>query len=140
MTTAGPASLSNWPRKKRTALALSAAGLTVSLADPLDQVADDLGDELGVGRTATAIGRGPVASGARPADARPGRHLRGDLLQPCRSATRGPGLAWNTMFWGFCFALVLGVGSRPYLWRGQTTPGSSEDLDAPLARPAPGRR
>src|SRR5882757_5514211 len=79
----------------------------------------------------TAMGRGPVASGARPADARPGRHLRGDLLQPCRSATRGPGLAWNTMFWGFCFALVLRVGSRPYLWRGQTTPGSSEDLDAP---------
>jgi hypothetical protein len=48
--------------------------------------------------------------------------------------------AWNTVFWGFCFALVLGVGSRPYLWRGQTAPGSSEDLDAPLARPAPGRR
>jgi hypothetical protein len=44
-----------WPGKplelatqKRTALALSAAGLTVSLADPLDQVADDLGDELGI--------------------------------------------------------------------------------------------
>jgi hypothetical protein len=34
--------------QKRTALALSAAGLTVSLADPLDQVADDLGDELGI--------------------------------------------------------------------------------------------
>jgi hypothetical protein len=47
MTTAGPASLSNWPHK-RTALALSAAGLTVSLADPLDQVADDLGDEPGI--------------------------------------------------------------------------------------------
>jgi hypothetical protein len=44
-----------WPGKplelatqKRTALALSAAGLTGSLADPLDQVADDLGDELGI--------------------------------------------------------------------------------------------
>jgi hypothetical protein len=44
-----------WPGKplelatqKRTALALSAAGLTVSLADPRDQVADDLGDELAI--------------------------------------------------------------------------------------------
>lgn len=38
--------------------------------------------------------------------------------------------AWNTVFWGFCFALVFGAGSRPYLWRGQSTPGSWEHLDA----------
>jgi hypothetical protein len=44
--------------------------------------------------------------------------------------------AWNTVFWGFCFALVLGAGSRPYLWRGQTTPGSWEDLDAQPAKSA----
>ena len=38
--------------------------------------------------------------------------------------------AWNTVFWGFCFALVFGAGSRPYLWRGQTTPGSWEKVEA----------
>lgn len=32
--------------------------------------------------------------------------------------------AWSIVFWCFCFALVLGAGSRPYLWPGQTTPGS----------------
>jgi hypothetical protein len=37
--------------------------------------------------------------------------------------------AWNTVFWGFCFALVFGAGSRPYLWRGQTIPGSWENLE-----------
>ena len=37
------------------------------------------------------------------------------------------------MFWGFCFALVPGAGSRPYLWRGQPRPGSREDLNAPPA-------
>jgi hypothetical protein len=34
----------------------------------------------------------------------------------------------------FCFALVLGAGSRPYLWWGQTAPGSWEALDAPSAK------
>jgi hypothetical protein len=38
--------------------------------------------------------------------------------------------AWNTVFWGFCFALVFGAGSRHYLWRGQTTPGSWETVEA----------
>lgn len=36
--------------------------------------------------------------------------------------------AWHTVFWGFCFALIFGAGSSPYLWKGQTTPGSWEDL------------
>ena len=35
--------------------------------------------------------------------------------------------AWHTVFWGFCFALLYGIGSKPYLWAGQTTPGSWED-------------
>lgn len=48
MTTAGPGKPLELATQERTALALSAAGLTVSLADPLDQVADDLGDELGI--------------------------------------------------------------------------------------------
>jgi hypothetical protein len=37
---------------------------------------------------------------------------------------------WNTVFWGFCFALVFGAGSRPYLWKGQSTPGSWEEVSA----------
>lgn len=36
---------------------------------------------------------------------------------------------WHTVFWGFCFALLYGVGSKPYLWAGQRTPGTWEDLD-----------
>jgi hypothetical protein len=35
--------------------------------------------------------------------------------------------AWHTLFWGFCFALLFGVGSKPYLWAGQKTPGSWDD-------------
>lgn len=31
--------------------------------------------------------------------------------------------AWHTLFWGFCFVLLFGVGSKPYLWAGQRTPG-----------------
>ncbi len=41
--------------------------------------------------------------------------------------------AWHTVFWGFCFALLYGVGSSPYLWAGQRTPGTWEDVDAPAA-------
>jgi hypothetical protein len=37
---------------------------------------------------------------------------------------------WHTVFWGFCFALLYGVGSAPYLWAGQRTPGTWEDVDA----------
>jgi predicted membrane protein len=36
---------------------------------------------------------------------------------------------WHTVFWGFCFALLYGVGSTPYLWAGQRTPGTWEDVD-----------
>lgn len=36
---------------------------------------------------------------------------------------------WHTVFWGFCFALLYGVGSAPYLWAGQRTPGTWEDVD-----------
>jgi len=36
--------------------------------------------------------------------------------------------AWHTVFWGFCFALLFGVGSKPYLWPGQKTPGTWEDV------------
>jgi len=39
--------------------------------------------------------------------------------------------AWHTVFWGFCFALLYGVGSAPYLWAGQKTPGTWEDIDTP---------
>ena len=35
--------------------------------------------------------------------------------------------AWHTVFWGFCFALLYGIGSQPYLWAGQKTPGTWED-------------
>jgi hypothetical protein len=45
--------------------------------------------------------------------------------------------AWHTVFWGFCFALLYGVGSSPYLWEGQRTPGTWEDVDAPERPAAP---
>lgn len=48
--------------------------------------------------------------------------------------------AWNTVFWG----LLLRPRARGWLpsvsVAGPDHAGSSEDLDAPLARPAPGRR
>jgi predicted membrane protein len=37
--------------------------------------------------------------------------------------------AWHTVFWGFCFALLYGIGAEPYLWRGQRTPGTWDDVD-----------
>jgi hypothetical protein len=36
---------------------------------------------------------------------------------------------WHLVFWSFCFPLVWGVGSQPYLWAGQKTPGTWEDID-----------
>jgi hypothetical protein len=35
--------------------------------------------------------------------------------------------AWPTVFWRFCFALLYGVGSKPYLWAGQKTPSTWDD-------------
>lgn len=37
---------------------------------------------------------------------------------------------WHLVFWSFCFPLVWGVGSTPYLWAGQRTPGTWEDVSA----------
>lgn len=37
--------------------------------------------------------------------------------------------AWHTVFWGFCFALLYGAGSEPYLWAGQRTPGTWDDVE-----------
>jgi hypothetical protein len=37
--------------------------------------------------------------------------------------------AWHTVFWGFCFALLYGIGSSPYVWVGQRTPGTWDDVD-----------
>jgi predicted membrane protein len=37
--------------------------------------------------------------------------------------------AWHTVIWGFTFSLVFGAGFRPYLWKGQKTPGTWDDLE-----------
>jgi hypothetical protein len=36
--------------------------------------------------------------------------------------------AWHTVFWSFCFALLYGIGSGPYLWAGQKSPGTWDDV------------
>jgi hypothetical protein len=36
---------------------------------------------------------------------------------------------WHLVFWSFCFPLVWGIGSSPYLWAGQKTPGTWEDVE-----------
>jgi hypothetical protein len=47
------------------------------------------------------------------------------LRRPCSKLKCLPG----TRCLGFCFALLYGIGSQPYLWAGQKTPGTWEDLD-----------
>lgn len=37
---------------------------------------------------------------------------------------------WHLVFWSFCFPLIWGVGSSPYRWVGQRTPGTWEDRGA----------
>ncbi|HZD01634.1 MAG TPA: hypothetical protein VFA46_16010 [Actinomycetes bacterium] len=37
---------------------------------------------------------------------------------------------WHLVFWSFCFPLIWGVGSSPYLWAGQRTPGTWETVEA----------
>lgn len=37
--------------------------------------------------------------------------------------------AWHTVFWGFAWVYCFGVGQTPYLWRGQKTPGTWDDVD-----------
>lgn len=37
--------------------------------------------------------------------------------------------AWHTVFWGFAWVYCFGIGQTPYLWRGQKTPGTWDDVD-----------
>lgn len=37
--------------------------------------------------------------------------------------------AWHTVFWGFAWVYCFGIGQSPYLWRGQKTPGTWDDVD-----------
>ena len=54
----------------------------------------------------------------------------GIYADPATALFEAQVFAWHTVFWGFCFALLYGVGSQPYLWEGQKTPGTWEDLDS----------
>lgn len=38
-------------------------------------------------------------------------------------------MAWHTVFWGFAWVYCFGVGQTPYLWAGQKTPGTWDDVD-----------
>lgn len=38
-------------------------------------------------------------------------------------------MAWHTVFWGFAWVYCFGVGQEPYLWAGQKTPGSWDDVE-----------
>ena len=38
-------------------------------------------------------------------------------------------MAWHTVFWGFAWVYCFGVGQTPYLWVGQKTPGTWDDVD-----------
>lgn len=38
-------------------------------------------------------------------------------------------MAWHTVFWGFAWVYCFGVGQTPYLWKGQKTPGTWDDVD-----------
>jgi hypothetical protein len=53
----------------------------------------------------------------------------GIYADPATALFEAQVFAWHTVFWGFCFALLYGIGSQPYLWAGQKTPGTWEDLD-----------
>lgn len=38
--------------------------------------------------------------------------------------------AWHTVFWGFAWVYCFGIGQgTPWLWRGQKTPGTWDDVD-----------
>ncbi len=38
-------------------------------------------------------------------------------------------MAWHTVFWGFAWVYCFGIGQTPYLWVGQKTPGTWDDVD-----------
>lgn len=38
-------------------------------------------------------------------------------------------LAWQTVVWGWAWVYFFGAGSSPYLWKGQKTPGTWDDVD-----------
>ncbi len=38
-------------------------------------------------------------------------------------------MAWHTVFWGFAWVYCFGVGQTPYLWAGQKTPGTWDDVN-----------
>lgn len=38
-------------------------------------------------------------------------------------------LAWQTVFWGFAWVYAFGAGQTPYLWAGQKTPGTWDDVE-----------
>ena len=37
--------------------------------------------------------------------------------------------AWHTVFWGFAWVYCFGIGQTPYLWNGQKTPGTWDDVE-----------
>lgn len=37
-------------------------------------------------------------------------------------------MAWHTVFWGFAWVYCFGIGQSPYLWKGQKTPGTWDDV------------
>jgi hypothetical protein len=39
-------------------------------------------------------------------------------------------LCWQTVLWNFAWVFLFGVGQTPYLWAGQKTPGTWEDVDS----------
>ncbi|ATW23765.1 hypothetical protein [Candidatus Formimonas warabiya] len=38
-------------------------------------------------------------------------------------------MAWHTVFWGFAWVYCFGVGQGQYVWAGQKTPGTWDDVD-----------
>jgi hypothetical protein len=51
------------------------------------------------------------------------------LVAPEAAAWQGIMLAWQTVLWGWSWVYFFGVNQTPYLWAGQKTPGSWDDVD-----------
>lgn len=51
------------------------------------------------------------------------------IVMPEATATSAMVMAWHTVFWGFAWVYCFGIGGGSYLWRGQKTPGTWDDLN-----------
>ena len=110
-------------------LALADAGLNYSREQPQERVGVSFGTALGGVCKAEDQHIRYLKKGVRGVNPMLAIQVFGGFYASHATALlEAQVFAWHTVFWGFCFALLFGIGfSKPYRWAGQKTPGSWED-------------